>query len=115
MYLIDTNVISELRKQAKANPGVVSFFHRVTDAAEPVFLSAITIGELCRGIERIRYRGDPEEAAVLDAWLRSCSKSFTETFFPSIAKPRRFGDACESLIPITNLTSRLLRLPWSGT
>ena len=54
MYLIDTNVISEARKRAKANRGVRTFFRRVTTERTPVFISVITVGELRRGVELIR-------------------------------------------------------------
>ncbi|HEY4779230.1 MAG TPA: type II toxin-antitoxin system VapC family toxin [Solirubrobacterales bacterium] len=65
-YLIDTNVISELRKGERADPAVTSWFAALAD--EDVFLSVLTIGEIRRGIESIRRR-DPEAAAALDSWL----------------------------------------------
>src|SRR3954465_11355558 len=58
VYLIDTNVISEARKGAKANQGVVYFFKQVIAANEPVYLAAVSVGELRRGVEIIRHRGD---------------------------------------------------------
>jgi predicted nucleic acid-binding protein len=58
MYLIDTNVISEARKRARANRGVRQFFQRVIEERTPIFLSVITLGELRRGIELLRHRGD---------------------------------------------------------
>lgn len=67
MYLVDTNVISEARKGKKANPGVVHFF-RSTVAADR-YLSVQTVGEIRRGIENIRRRGDQEQALRLEAWL----------------------------------------------
>ena len=70
MYLIDTNVISEIRKKDKANPGVQQFF-TVVDADEvPIYLSVVTIGELRRGIEQLRHRGDTAQAQLLEAWLQ---------------------------------------------
>jgi hypothetical protein len=78
MYLIDTNVISEARKRAKANRGVIAFFETVVASSEPVFLSAVSVGELRRGIERIRHRGDAEQAQRLEAWLASVVGSFGE-------------------------------------
>ena len=70
MYLIDTNVISEARKKAKANPGVIDFFNHVATAGEPVYLSVISVGELRRGIELIRHRGDAGQAGLLATWLK---------------------------------------------
>lgn len=65
-YLIDTNVISELRKGERADPAVTSWFAALAD--EEVFLSVLTIGEIRRGIESIRRR-DPDAASALDSWL----------------------------------------------
>ena len=71
MYLIDTNVISEARKRAKANRGVIAFFQRVSRERSPVFISVITVGELRRGIELIRHRGDRRQAERLETWLET--------------------------------------------
>ncbi|WGZ92835.1 MAG: type II toxin-antitoxin system VapC family toxin [Candidatus Thiothrix putei] len=69
MYLLDTNVISEIRKGSRANPGVQAFFQRVISNGDKLFLSAVTIGELRRGIELIRYRNDHAQAHQLEQWL----------------------------------------------
>ena len=69
MYLIDTDVISELRKKDQANPGVVAFFKEVSSRDVPLYLTAVTIGELRRGVELIRYRGDTKQAQTLERWL----------------------------------------------
>ncbi len=67
MYLVDTNVISEARKGAKANSGVKKFFQE-TDA-DDLYLSAQTIGEIRRGLENIRHRGDIPQTRKLEKWL----------------------------------------------
>lgn len=67
MYLVDTNVISEARKGRKANPGVQRFFQAIE--AEDLYLSVQTIGEIRRGLENIRHRGDLPQAKKLEAWL----------------------------------------------
>ena len=69
MYLVDTNVISEARKRSKANKGVQDFFKFVTSERAPVFVSVVTVGELRRGVELIRHRGDTRQAAQLEKWL----------------------------------------------
>jgi len=69
MYLVDTNVISETRKRARANEGVRGFFAQVIKERIPVFISVITVGELRRGVELIRHRGDNRQAARLETWL----------------------------------------------
>lgn len=67
MYLVDTNVISEARKGIKANPGVRKFF-QIT-APGDLYLSAQTIGEIRRGLENIRHRGDLPQTSKLEKWL----------------------------------------------
>lgn len=69
MYLIDTNVISEARKRAKADIGVQGFFKQVAKEEAQTFISVITVGELRRGVELIRHRGDVPQANRLEKWL----------------------------------------------
>jgi predicted nucleic acid-binding protein len=82
MYLIDTNVISEARKKANANPGVAAFFKHAVASSEPVYLSTISVGELRRGVELIRHRGDTVQAERLEAWLNSILEQFAENILP---------------------------------
>lgn len=82
MYLIDTNIISEARKGKRANPGVQRFFETVGRDEQDVFLSVITIGELCRGIDLMRRRGDADQAAVLEAWLTGIINEYSEHILP---------------------------------
>ena len=77
-YLIDTNVISELRKGRRANPGVRGFFNDVAKANYALFISAITIGELRRGVELIRYRGDTRQARKLESWLGDIVEDYAD-------------------------------------
>lgn len=70
MYLIDTNVISEIRKGQKADTGVQQFFSQLDTNKTPAYLSVITIGELRRGIEKIRHRNDIQQATELENWLQ---------------------------------------------
>jgi predicted nucleic acid-binding protein len=69
MYLVDTNVISEVRKKSKANKGVRTFFKRAIEDDTRIFMSVVTVGELRRGVELIRYRGDVRQANQLEKWL----------------------------------------------
>lgn len=71
MYLVDTNVISETRKKTKANQGVRRFFRQAVDDGTRMFISVVTVGELRRGVELIRYRGDVRQAGQLERWLES--------------------------------------------
>ena len=69
MYLIDTNVLSEVRKKKSANKGVLKFFELAVKEENKLYLSVITIGELRRGVELIRHRGDSHQANQLEKWL----------------------------------------------
>lgn len=65
MYLLDTNIVSELRRP-RPHGGVVAWLESVDDAH--LFLSAVTIGEIQAGIELTRQQ-DAAKAAELESWL----------------------------------------------
>lgn len=65
-FLLDTNVVSELRKRERADPGVREWIASV--AGEDLALSILALGEIRLGILRLRRR-DPEAAGHLAAWL----------------------------------------------
>ncbi len=66
-FLLDTNVLSELRKREQASPNVIRWFAGVDD--EAIYISVLVLGEIRRGIERVRHR-DSRAAVALDRWLR---------------------------------------------
>jgi predicted nucleic acid-binding protein len=66
MFLIDTNVICEVRKGSRANPSVRAWF--LHHAAEAHYLSVLTVGEIRRGIEKIRPK-DAAQALVFEKSL----------------------------------------------
>lgn len=65
MYLLDTNIVSELRKP-RPHGAVVAWVASLPD--REIFLSALTLGELQAGVERTR-RQDPDKAALIEAWI----------------------------------------------
>lgn len=71
-YLLDTNVVSEMRKQ-KPHGAVVAWLTDLRD--EQVFLSAVTMGELQAGIELTR-RQDPEKATEIERWVDQLEASY---------------------------------------
>ncbi|GAB2917218.1 type II toxin-antitoxin system VapC family toxin [Paraburkholderia jirisanensis] len=77
MYLIDTNVISEIRKHSRADKGVQAFFARAKEEGLKLYLSVVTVGELRRGVDLMRYRGDADQAARLEGWLNTIVESFS--------------------------------------
>ncbi len=78
MFLIDTNVVSEARKKTKANVGVRHFFKQVIKDKTQIFISVVTVGELRRGVELIRYRGDIRQANQLEKWLEVLLAEFQD-------------------------------------
>ena len=78
MYLIDTDVISEARKEGKANAGVRRFFADADRNNVPMYLSVVTIGEMRQGVEIIRHRGDESQARVLERWLERVIDRFED-------------------------------------
>lgn len=74
-YLIDTNIISEVRKGNRCNPQVATWYASVGDGE--LFLSTLVLGEIRKGIERARPR-DPNKAAVLEYWLRDVEAAFAD-------------------------------------
>ena len=72
MYLLDTNVVSELRKR-KPHQGVVEWIQRA--AEESLFLSVVSVGEIQAGIEITREQ-DPQKAAEIEAWLVDVAQTY---------------------------------------
>lgn len=72
MYLLDTNVVSELRKP-KPHGAVVAWIQSVPD--DQLFISALTLGELQAGVERTRKR-DQEKAAIIESWIHQIVEAY---------------------------------------
>ena len=82
MYLVDTDVISNARKRIRANPGVRRFFQDAATQGIPLFLSAVTIGELHQGVEAVRHRGDLAQATRLSRWLGTVTTDYADAILP---------------------------------
>ena len=65
-FLLDTNVISEIRKRDRAHPNVIRWVARTP--VEEIGTSVLVLGEIRRGIE-LKRRSDPEQAKSLDQWF----------------------------------------------
>ncbi len=78
-FLLDTNVIAELRKGARANAHVRSWFETLDP--ESIVLSVLTIGEIRRGIESVRRR-DTAAAKALERWLRRIVAEHRDRILP---------------------------------
>ena len=72
-FLIDTKVISEIRKGARCDPAVAGWFDTVR--AEDLRLSVLVLGEIAKGIAKARGT-DPAKAAALEAWLQRTLRAY---------------------------------------
>jgi len=126
-YLLDTNVLSELRKGRRCHPNVAAWFTEVADAH--LFLSVLVIGEIRRGVEVIRRR-DTARATALDQWLTRLVRDHGERILPvdrAVAEQwgrlaaTRTGSVVDSLLAATarvhglTLVTRNVRdVQWTG-
>ncbi len=72
-YLIDTNIVSEIRKGARCDPHVSAWYASI--AAADLYLSTLVLGEIRKGVELVRPR-DADKAAMLERWLRDIAAGF---------------------------------------
>jgi toxin FitB len=77
-YLLDTNVVSELRKRTP-DPNVEAWYDGV--ASSQLFISVLTLGEIRIGVERAR-RKDQAKAAALENWLTRLETSYGDHIVP---------------------------------
>jgi predicted nucleic acid-binding protein len=78
-FLLDTNILSELRKASRCDIGVRNWVEGT--AAEELFVSVLVLGEIRQGVERIRMR-DQTQARALEKWLQSLSTEFADRILP---------------------------------
>lgn len=78
-YLLDTNVLSELRRGDRANPGVLAWWRE--HQSGQLWLSVLVVGELRRGVELLRRR-DATAADSLDDWLVGLVDGFADRILP---------------------------------
>lgn len=78
-YLIDTNIISEIRKGPRCNDRVASWYAAVKDTE--LYLSVLVIGEVRKGIESARRR-DSDKAQTLEKWLEQVKSAFGDRILP---------------------------------
>ena len=79
IFLIDTNVLSEVRKQTRCHPNVAAWYASVAEA--DLYLSVLVLGEIRRGIELLRPR-DPQQASALQHWLATVNATFRDRILP---------------------------------
>jgi predicted nucleic acid-binding protein len=111
---LDTNILSELRKGARANAGLRAWFEAVNP--EDIHLSVLVVGELRRGVELVRRR-DTRQAAALERWLTNVTLDHAERIL-SVDGPvaelwgrlvaRRPGSVIDTLMAATALVHGLV-------
>jgi len=88
-YLLDTNIISEIRKGPRCHPNVAAWYSNLEE--ESLYLSVLVLGEIQKGIEGLRGR-DAGKANVLDLWLEQLQISFQSQILPvDIAISQEWG------------------------
>jgi len=84
-FLLDTNVVSELRKRTP-HPHVLAWYQR--NVAAHAYVSVLVLGEIRQGIERIR-RSDVARAAALERWLEGLVGGYRDRILPVTAEVAR--------------------------
>ena len=79
MHLLDTNVVSELRKRERCNENVAAWYASIPD--RDLFLSVLTLGEIRKGIVLVRDR-DPGQAEALENWLTFVKHNYEGRILP---------------------------------
>lgn len=74
-FLLDTNIVSELRRGARTPPDLLTWFDQ--QPARSLFLSILSVGEIRQGIEKVR-RSDPRQAGALDRWLHGLTQYYED-------------------------------------
>lgn len=77
-YLLDTNVLSETRR-LRGDEGVKRWVS--STPAGDLYLSVLVVGEVRRGIERLKRR-DPDQAGVYEAWLGTVLRDYADRIVP---------------------------------
>ena len=72
-YLIDTNIISEVRKGSRCDANVAAWYDTIKDSQ--LYLSVLVLGEIRKGVERAKIRGMPQ-AFALERWLAAVVQGF---------------------------------------
>ncbi len=74
-YLLDTNVVSELRKGSRCHPSVAAWYAHLDD--RETYLSVLVLGEIRRGVEKVRGT-EPDRARAFAAWLEKLRERYAD-------------------------------------
>jgi len=108
-FLLDTNILSELRKGARCNPNVAKWAEK--ESAQAHYISVLSLGEIRKGIELLRKKS-PADCIPLENWLQKLHSDYancTIAITPEISErwgelsSRRSLPVIDSLIAATAL------------
>jgi hypothetical protein len=102
-FLLDTNVLSELRKRSP-DAGVAAWFDSVD--SRQLYLSVLTVGEIWQGICWLRRR-DLAQAAVFDQWLAGLLRAYSDRVVPVTAKVHDWTLVTRNISDIVGTGARL--------
>ena len=102
-YLLDTNIISELRR-SRPDPAVVKWLDGIGRAN--LLLSVLTIGEIHQGIVRLARR-DPDQARVLADWLAALEHGYADRIIPVTSPVTRRWAELNAVRPLPVIDSLL--------
>ena len=103
-YLLDINVVSELRNGRRTDPNVAAWF--ATAGKNDLFLSVLVIGEIRKGIEQARKK-DPARADALERWLAGLEDRYADRILPVTAAAAQKWGRLSSLHPIPTVDALL--------
>lgn len=109
-WLLDTNIVSELRKKERADANVRAWYEAIDAGA--IWLSVLVVGEIRRGIETLRRR-DERSARALDRWAGRLEREHDSRILPvdrAIALEWGRLDAAFGLSPIDGLLAATARV-----
>ena len=97
-FLADTNIISEVRKGSRCDENVARWYSQVGE--EEIFISVITLGEIRKGVEQLRKRGDTAQSAMLETWLHQVTERFSDRILPITANIADTWGRISSIRPV---------------
>lgn len=107
MYLLDTNVISQLTRR-QPNPGIVVFMNKIRDDEAQVYLSALTIGEIGKGIVKLTRYWDHRQAKKLQQWLTQIRCDYSDKILPIDTDTIEIWGAILAATDDTNAVDKLI-------
>ena len=102
MFLLDTNIISEVRKGQNCNSGVARWYSIVQQ--DELYISTLVVGEIRKGIEQLRRRNDTQQVAALEGWLQVVMREFANRALRWMQESLRLGVECTITAGLTTAT-----------